>query len=204
MMMTQPIAFIPGNSLIINSEHLVLRPLTRADATPTYLSWWRDAEVQKGLNMPPRYLSQGEAEAHISRFDNRSSFHLGIFPHSIGTAIGFFTIQAHHATRVATTQIVIGEKNWWGQGMARTAWRACLPFLFENLNMHKAKSQIHGENPASVRLHEIMGYRLEGILREDLPRVGGGRSHVYVYGLLKGEWQQAASPPVAGRTTEGL
>jgi hypothetical protein len=46
MMMTQPIAFKPGNSLIINCEHLVLRSLIRADATPTY------------------------AEADISRFDH--------------------------------------------------------------------------------------------------------------------------------------
>lgn len=183
-----PQNWLPGQPVRLESERFLIRSLTPQDATDTYVSWWNDTEIQHDLNLPPRNWGRDQAQKHIARFDNRTAFHLGIFPKGEQLPVGFFTINANQHTRVAVTNVVIGNKSFWGKKVPLEVRGRLLPFIFNRLEMLKVKGTIHGRNLPSIFNYEAMGFRCEGILRSELPGIDGGRADIYIYGLLRDEW----------------
>lgn len=179
-----------GEPLSLETERFILRSLTADDATDTYVSWWNDAEVQKGLNFPPRGWDRQRAIQHINQFDNRTGFHLGIFCKDTGRIIGFFAAFPNPNTKVARTNIVIGEKDYWGKRVVQEVRGRMLSFLFETLAMEKVKGEIHGRNYASIFNYKAMGFTHEGVLRNEVPQFDGGRADIYLFGLLREEWEK--------------
>ncbi|NNN02724.1 MAG: GNAT family N-acetyltransferase [Acidimicrobiaceae bacterium] len=75
----------------------------------------------------------------------------------------------------------------WGQGYATESARALLQWGFHQLDLNRVQSEVDTRNPASARVLEKLGFRLEGTLREDCV-VNGEVSDSWVYGLLKRWW----------------
>jgi RimJ/RimL family protein N-acetyltransferase len=186
----------PGRLLRIETSRFLLRSLVPEDATITYVSWWNDPEVQAGLNFLPRQWDRQRAMQHIAQFDNATKFHLGIFCKDSGRMIGFFAVFPNPNTRVAKTNIVIGEKDYWGKGVVQEVRPPLLAFLFAGMRMEKVKGEIQGRNYPSIFNYKKQGFTCEGILRKELPHYSGeGRADVFIFGLLREEWeaQQAAA-----------
>jgi len=51
------------------------------------------------------------------------------------------------------------------QGYAAEVIQLVLRYFFDELRYQKATVQIHADNSASIRLHEKLGFQLEGRLR---------------------------------------
>ena len=187
----------PGEPLRLETERFRLRSLTPADATITYVSWWNDPEVQEGLNFPARGWDRQRAIKHISQFNNKTAFHLGIFCKDTDSMIGFFAAFPDPHTKVAKTNIVIGEKDYWGKNVVQEVRARMLSFLFEVMGMEKVKGEIQGRNYPSIFNYKAMGFTCEGVLRNDIPRFDGGRTDVFIFGLLRDEWDALKTPPPA-------
>jgi [ribosomal protein S5]-alanine N-acetyltransferase len=69
------------------------------------------------------------------------------------------------------------------QGIATEAVSAMLRFCFEDLGLHRLQAFIHPENTPSRALIEKLGFRCEGLLRENL-RVGDDWRDDLLYALL--------------------
>jgi len=188
----------PGENLSLDTERFTLRSLTPEDATPTYMGWWNDPEIQAGLNSPPRGWGKQEAVRHISRFNNETTFHLGIFCKETERMIGFYAMFIQSRNKVAKTNIVIGEKDYWGKRVVQEVRGRMLSFLFETLGMEKVKGEVTGRNYPAIFNYKEQGFTSEGILRSEIPCVSGGRTDIFVFGLLRDEWraaqEQAAEP----------
>lgn len=180
----------PGQPLQMETERYLLRSLGPADATDTYISWWNDAEVQLGLGHQPRGWGRAEAKRHISNFDNRMRFHLGIFPKQTTLPIGFIAIFLEPAG-CAKTNSVIGNKEYWGQGVVLEVRGRVLRFLFEGLGRHKVFGKVDGRNFASIFNYKAQGFTCEGVLREELIAPDGSRHDQLYFGLLREEWRAA-------------
>jgi RimJ/RimL family protein N-acetyltransferase len=191
---TESLNWRPGEPLQLETERFRLRSLTPADATITYVRWWNDPEVQEGLNFGARGWDKERAIKHISQFNNDTSFHLGIFCKDTGRMIGFFAAFPQPRSKVAKTNIVIGEKDYWGKNVVQEVRARMLTFLFETLGMEKVKGEIQGRNYPSIFNYKAMGFTCEGVLRNDIPRFDGkGRTDVFIFGLLREEWQAMQS-----------
>ena len=186
-------AWQPGQALLLNTERFLLRSLTVADATDTYVAWWNDAEVQAGLGMRPRGWGRTEAERHIAKFDNRQRFHLGIFPKHAVLPIGFIALFLEGGAR-ARTNIVIGNKQYWGQRVVLEVREAALAFLFERIGVHKVYGQVDSHNFASVFNYKAQGFACEGVLREHTMDADGERHDLVNFGLLRDEWRARRTP----------
>ena len=114
-------AWIPGNLLELETENFRLRSLTAADATDTYVSWWNDPEIRNSLGFQPRGWKRDDAVRHIQKFDNRRNFHLGIFPRDRELPVGFFAVFLE-AAGLARTNVVIGDKDFWGRRVVLPGW----------------------------------------------------------------------------------
>ena len=77
------------------------------------------------------------------------------------------------------------------RGYATEAVQLVLKYYFEELRYQKCLVGVHSNNPASVALHEKLGFVREGTLRRMV--YTGGRFHdVHHFGMLKEEWEQSA------------
>jgi [ribosomal protein S5]-alanine N-acetyltransferase len=72
------------------------------------------------------------------------------------------------------------------QGVATEAVSAMLDYCFVELKLHRAQAFIHPDNAASRALAEKLGFRREGLLRDNL-RVGDDWRDDVLYALLASE-----------------
>ena len=77
------------------------------------------------------------------------------------------------------------------RGYATEAVLIVLKYYFEELRYQKCLVGVHSNNPASVALHERLGFVREGTLRR-MVYTGGKFYDAYHYGLLKEEWEQSS------------
>jgi ribosomal-protein-alanine N-acetyltransferase len=70
------------------------------------------------------------------------------------------------------------------QGLATEAVSAMLDFCFGELRLHRVQAFIHPDNAASLRVVEKLGFRREGLLRDNL-RVGDVWRSDMLYALLE-------------------
>lgn len=73
------------------------------------------------------------------------------------------------------------------KGSGRKLGRAALRFAFTSLELHKVCGQAFDFNPASIQLHLALGFRQEGVLREQ-QRAGDSYHSLVCFGLLQAEW----------------
>lgn len=165
------------------SKRFLLRPLTASDVSETYISWWNDAEIQSGLNCLPRNWTQVEAVQHVSRFDNRRNFHFGIFTRDTLALVGFIAVFIT-PVQIATMNMVIGDKQYWGQGVMDESVPVLCEWLFNSMGVVKIKSEAAGHNVWSIAMLKRLGFQLEGVLRVEMPHFKEGRVDKYVFGLL--------------------
>ncbi len=93
--------------------------------------------------------------------------------------------------------ISLGEKSEWGKGYATEATRMVLDYAFGTLNLHKVVLQVYANHPAALRVYEKVGFRREGVQREQ-HYVEGRWVDGILMGILRGEWTpflpQSATP----------
>lgn len=73
------------------------------------------------------------------------------------------------------------------KGTGRQMGQAALAFAFTELKLHKVSGQVISTNERSIRLHEHLGFRREGILREHHHQ-NNRYNDVLCFGLLSAEW----------------
>ncbi len=178
----------PGKPIQIKTNRFILRSILPRDVNDTYISWWNDREIQKGFNFKPRGWGRKEALKHVSRFNNKDSFHLGIFDKASGALIGFYTMFIYIQPRRALTNVCVGDKAWWGKGVVLEVRGKMLDFLFFNLDLEKVEGTIHGRNLPSIYNYKAQGFRTEAIVRSHMVGAYGGRVDEYHFGMLKEEW----------------
>ena len=93
---------------------------------------------------------------------------------------------------VAWLGIGIGDRARWGQGYGREAMELILRYGFDELNLHRIQLTVFEYNDRAIALYEKLGFRREGVYREFMQREGR-RYDMYLYGLLRREWEAAAA-----------
>jgi len=187
--MPEPQHWSPGQALELETERFKIRSLTPFDADDDYTSWWNDEEIQKGLNSPPRNWDIHRAARHIAQFNNRDSFHLGIFCKQSGKLIGFFALLGNLSQQTARTNVVLGDRDWWNKGVVSEVRTVVMDFAFDLLDVVKIEGEIYGRNLPSIFNYKALGFSAEGVQRSQLKAGDGkGRVDIYRFGLLKEEW----------------
>lgn len=92
----------------------------------------------------------------------------------------------NYVNRTAESHILIGNKDYWGQGYAREALLQILHYGFEERGLNRVYAHINADNAASLRMHEKCGYTREGILRQAVFKNGRFKD-VVVMSILKEE-----------------
>ena len=72
----------------------------------------------------------------------------------------------NEVNRSCTSHVLIGDKDYWGQGFAREALQLAIDYMFNERNIHRIQALVLTSNVASMKMHEKCGYKKEGILHD--------------------------------------
>jgi len=135
-----------------------------------YLAWLRDYEVVKTLNRP-EYLTpipfepvREYCEALMrSPRDIYLAIHHGLDRRFIGTVRA---ARIDPEARTADIGILVGDKSYWGRGIATDSVRTLARYLFDALGLRKVTAGLMSTNPAMLRVFTKLGFQEEGRFRQ--------------------------------------
>jgi RimJ/RimL family protein N-acetyltransferase len=151
---------------------------------PSYLQWVRDYEVIKTLNKTDylRPISFEELKKYC--YTLMQSPHDMFFAiHTIENSLFIGTLrisQMNWRNRVADIGIMIGNKDYWSKGIASDAIQIICYYLFNQCGFRKLTAGFMSINPAMGKIFENLGFKKEGILREQNYFEGKYVDHIYM------------------------
>jgi len=170
-------------------NRVYLRGLDESDLEGHYFDWFDDQEVCKGNshgyfpNNPQRMAS------YLKRvYDDSSLLVLAIVTKENDIHIGNISLQnIDWISRSAEYAILLGEKEFWGKGLAKEASDLLLYHGFVRLNLFRIYCGTFDNNIAMQKLADYMGMKKEG-LRRKASFKGGLYRDVIEYGILRDEY----------------
>lgn len=91
--------------------------------------------------------------------------------------------------RTATFGIFIGDQSFWNNGYGTEAANLLIQHGFEQLNLHRINSSVYDLNIRSLKMHEKLGFQIEGQRRQNIFKNGAYHDEILL-GLLREEWEK--------------
>jgi ribosomal-protein-alanine N-acetyltransferase len=172
---------------VLSTPRLRLRQFRAEDADAMH-ECFADAEAMRFWNHP-MHTREIETERAVRRFiDCTPSYYRfwAVADAATDLCLGLVNYHDGHirSKRVAIGYIVHPARH--RQGIATEAVSAMLDFCFDEMGLHRVQAFIHPDNAASLRLAEKLGFRREGLLRDNL-RVGDVWRDDLLYALLESD-----------------
>ncbi|MDD3214482.1 MAG: GNAT family N-acetyltransferase [Eubacteriales bacterium] len=174
----------------LETERLILRPFTMADASAMYRNWANDPEVTKYLTWPAhesKAVSRAVLTDWTAEYEKPDFYNWAIVLKSLGEPIGSIgVVKLDDRIALAHVGYCIGRR-WWRQGITGEAFAAVIRFLFTEVGMNRVESRHDPSNPNSGRVMAHCGMTREGTMRQaDLNNQG--ICDYTMYGLLASEY----------------
>jgi len=182
----------------IETERLVLRPVTPGDATAVFLYASNPNLTRFTLFETHQTIDDSRwfVNDYVhSRYVNREPDPLAIVVKGdpLGAMVG--AIGAHWASQPNGTMEMgysIAEP-YWGRGLVTEAAAAVTRQVFTEYAVERLQARVIAGNDASERVLQKLGFTREGVLRSLILR-RGRCVDVIMYSLLRSEWESASLP----------
>ncbi len=150
----------------VTSEHLLIRPSTRADA-PFLKKWWNDPSVtEPGGNSAGMQYDDHDMEEWFQRYvDGRqcASHFVICLRDAKETPIGEFYIASDDRPGSVDVALLIGETRLWGRGYGTEALEAYAGMLFASGTCEAIRLNTRRDNAAAIRMSMNVGFEVEHI-----------------------------------------
>ena len=177
------------NFPILETERLILRQLTEADAQGLF-EIYTDPAVTRFIDIP-ELAEPAQAARLISEHEALRSagkgLRWGVFEVETGQLIG--TCGYHDWTQDkfrAEISYDLGSRHW-GNGFMREALQAAVHYGFAGLKLHRIEALVDPEDTRSQNLLFGLGFKLEGVLHEH-DYIGGKFEDDMVFAMIQPDW----------------
>ncbi len=152
----------------LETERLIIRPLTNKDAYDVFININNDKQVLDYFGAPYYENFNSSSIDSLVRLSNDPvAYCWGIEIKEINECVGIFLQQSRN-DYIGSIEIgyAIGSR-YWNQGYITEAVKAVTDYLFKSVNYHKITAGYVLENLASKRVLEKCGMSYEGIRKDD-------------------------------------
>jgi RimJ/RimL family protein N-acetyltransferase len=178
------------------SDLVNLRPLEESDVDDI-MTWVNDPAIVGNLAAfagEPLTRDQELAWVRTVRASNADVV-FSILAASDGRYLGQCGIhQIHHRSKVGRLACIIARRGDMGQGLGSAAIRAMCDHAFGALGLHKLWLMVFAHNTRGRGIYGRVGFREEGVLREEYFHDGQWHDMVRM-SLLAREWQAIREGP---------
>ena len=161
--------FSPDSFPVLKTSRLVLRTATPADAAAVF-AIFADDEVTRYHDLATFTTleeASGVIQRRAKRFVNGHGFRWGLVRKEDDRFVGSCGFGAwDKEARSAEIGYELGRQ-YWRQGIMTEALTVILSFGFEQMRLQRVVAEVMLDNVASIRLLEKLGFKDEGILRQE-------------------------------------
>jgi RimJ/RimL family protein N-acetyltransferase len=160
--------------------------------------WTADPETARLLNSLPRRISVAERAAYIARFDNRTSYLLGIFEKASDELVGIWSIYTDPVAREFLINVMVGSKAARQRGAWGETRDVVLPYFFENAGMESCRCTVVGNNIYMKNWLLVRNWVLEKTSFNKNP-VDGSTVEIHRFRITRQAWRPEAARPAPSR-----
>lgn len=157
----------------------------------TSIKWRKDDEIWSMLGGTKYFVSEAYEKKWVEdAIYNGKEIRLAVCLKENDRYIGnVYATGIDNINHTCTTHVLIGERDCWSKGYASEAYSLLLNYVFEERNLNRAQALILESNIASIRMHQKVGYKKEGVLRHSVYKNGKYQNQL-VMSILKEEYCQ--------------
>lgn len=155
---------------IIETEQVYLRAITLSDVNEYYVGWLNDKAIIKGLMISNTTTTIESLREYVeSNIRNPEVYMYAIVEKQTDLHIGNIKIDKFDwVSSTCELGILIGNKTFWGKGIATEVVRAILVKVFVNLSIRKVLLAVFSNNPVAIKLYSKIGFKREGCLKDHI------------------------------------
>ena len=142
----------------LETERLILKPLNKSFLSNDYVDWMNDPNVIKYLSSGGDYTLQKLSE-FLEGVEENPKYFWAITLKESSSHIGNIKIDSiNYKKQCGVYGIMIGDKNYWGMGIAREASLIVIDFCFNKLNLKSISLVFNKANVTALKLYEKIGF----------------------------------------------
>lgn len=147
----------------LETERLILLPLTKKHATEEYVGWLNDPEVYKYLETGGDY-TLAKLDAFLEEVEKKNIYFWGIHIKENLKHIGNIKIDpVNTKNKLGEYGILMGDRSEWKKGYAKEASICIIDFCFQVIGLRKVTLGVMNDNTAAVQLYYNLGFKTEGV-----------------------------------------
>jgi ribosomal-protein-alanine N-acetyltransferase len=177
---------------ILSTHRLRLRQFCVEDTDAMHLCF-ANSEAMRFWNHPV-HTKLIETERAVKRFVDCTPSYYRFWAVADAKSDHCIGMVNYHDGHIRSRRVAIGyiiDPAYHRKGIATEAVSTMLDFCFGELGLHRVQAFVHPDNTASRKLVEKLGFRAEGLLRDNL-RVGDDWRDDMLYALLKTDHRSEA------------
>ncbi len=167
-------------------ERIYLRALEKEDLEQC-LEWINDPEIRHLATLEEYPFNRAKEEEWFEKVNKDKNVILFAICLNDDKLIGNLGITLLSGN--ANLGIMIGEKEYLGQGYGTEAMKLVLDYCFNTLNLHRVALGVSEFNERAIKCYEKVGFKKEGISREAVYKNGRYWNNIKM-GILKQEWSK--------------
>ena len=172
--------------LVLETERFVLRTLKSRDLPTNYFEWLSDIETIEHLYFEKSNSNRSEIFKYVDSHDDQDRHFLGIYTKK-GHVIGTHSLRIDRQASRFTIGVMIGDKNFWGQGVTLETRATLLDYGFQEQGCVKAEGGCSARNYSAIFNYMKQGWTQEGIRRAHITK-DENRIDFVLFGLLRERW----------------
>lgn len=151
---------------ILETERLVLKPLSLEHLTQDYVDWLNDEEVYRYLETGGNY-TLAMLKDYLNDVVKKDIYFWGIHLKNNDLHIGNVKIDPINTKHsLAEYGIMMGRRNEWGKGYAKEATNKVIDYCFQELNIRKLTLGVVADNTTALALYKKLGFVTEGVYKQ--------------------------------------
>lgn len=149
---------------VLESERLILKPLSLKHLTTTYVDWMNDIDIYKYLETGGNYTLK-DLEDYLNQQEKNDILFWAIHIKESNKHIGNIKIDPiDYTNNSGEYGIMMGDKTEWGKGYAKEASLKVINFCFNELNLSQVTLGVIQNNINAIKLYEKIGFVVEKII----------------------------------------
>lgn len=178
--------FTSGRPVVLETENFRLRTMTPEDATERYIGWLNNPEVNRYIEARHRTQTCETVRRYIERHDNVASFLFGVFTEE-NQHIGNYSLVTEPEHARGTVGVLIGVRDYWGQGVVLETRPRILDFAFRTLGLVKVSGGCYSNNRPAIYNFRRQGWKLDGIRKSHVV-CDGRRVDAVHFAMFRDDW----------------
>lgn len=170
--------------MIITSKNLIMRKIEEKDLE-ILMKWRNSQEVSDFLCSDFVYTLEGQKKWFNKIKNDEKNIYLIV---ESGERFGEARINnIDNVNKKCEIGAHIGELSFKGKGLGKEIFRSLVDYCFNKLGMNKVYLRVFKFNKIAIHVYEKLGFKTEGILKEDIFKKGKFED-IMVMSILKDEF----------------